>query len=271
MKPIIKLTLLLTVFSVGLIGCQKQSDEIDVSLKSAGALTIIDAWTSGNAAFECAQAGGECGFAFKIDEWSEDFGMDGDYPVNGNTITITESNSYTFDWTSEYPVCKVIVKAGRGAYVYSYPNGAYHDEGLIGYKGKGISHVTFCYAERPELVIAIKSLYFDGISYGYAVSSGTTYFSTGWCGDWELGVNDYPQTTAFSMISTGGATIGNVMVENSDVSITLNEGLFLVRSYLYVGTLDALLHENLVEECPRYNTSPWLINTLYGNSQTFSF
>jgi hypothetical protein len=168
MKTIIKSFLFTVVLAMVMTGCQKDSDEINVSLKSAGILTIVDSWQSGNAAFECTEAGGACGYTYKIDEWDEEFGMDDEYiPTEGNKITILNSNGSTFDWKSDYPVCKVVVKAGRGAYVYSYPNGAYHDEGLIGYKSKGISHVTFCYGE-PTLVIALKSY----LTSNYATTSG---------------------------------------------------------------------------------------------------
>jgi hypothetical protein len=105
----------------------------------------VEPWTSGDAAFECDEAGG-CGtLAYKIDNWDQVNGMDGTYITpSGNTITISGSDGKSFDWASQFPVCKVIVKAGTGALVYSY-GAAYEGVDLVGYEGKDISHVTFCY------------------------------------------------------------------------------------------------------------------------------
>ncbi len=113
-------------------------------------------WQSGNAEEECERAGG-CGeFSYKIDGW-QDTGMDGDYLTDdGNLITIYDSNGTTFSWSSEWPVCTVIVKGGPDANVYYYPAGSFGDTALVApvnlnnNKLYGISHVTFCYNE-PEL------------------------------------------------------------------------------------------------------------------------
>ncbi|MCQ6962599.1 PEF-CTERM sorting domain-containing protein [Methanolobus chelungpuianus] len=109
-------------------------------------------WTSGNAEFECSQTDCDSDFAYKIDEWDQENGMDGVYAYAGNNITILNSNGGTFDWESEYPVCAVVVKAGSeqsggGAYIYYYPDGATGDEGLVAPANKDISHVTFCFNE----------------------------------------------------------------------------------------------------------------------------
>lgn len=78
--------------------------------------------------------------------------MDGVYDTGvGNTITISNDNGYTFDWSSEWPVCCVIVKGGTGANIFRY-GGSYGDAGLYapfrpagspGTPTYGISHVTF--------------------------------------------------------------------------------------------------------------------------------
>ena len=245
-------------------GCQKNDEQIDVTLKSSGVMTVVNNWKSGNAVAECAEAGGSCGYAFKIDEWNEASGMDDSYEtMEGNSIVILNSNGKTFDWASEYPVCKVIVKAGRGAYVYSYPNGAYHDEGLIGFQGKGISHVTFCYSEPPQLIIVAKVLYYDGSRNLYCETTGTQAFITdAWCG--KLGYNIYPTTTEIELVWPGlGTHIGTVKVENGDVTISLIEGKTLICSYLYIGTLENLQTSNLkADGCPWYsNPAAWKQNT----------
>ena len=124
---------------------------------------LVDPWKSGNAEFECEQAGG-CGeFAYKIDEWGNasfwgTSDMDGIYD-DGN-ITISNSDNITFDWNSKYPVCTVIVKGGPSANVYRYPGGVTSDTELVAptnpNNGKPyeISHVTFCFnrngGEIPE-------------------------------------------------------------------------------------------------------------------------
>lgn len=246
-------------------GCQKSDDGISVSLKSSAVQTVVSNWTSGNAESECLAAGGNCGYAYKIDEWDEMYGMDGVYKtMEGNTITILNSDGKTFDFTSVAPVCKVIVKAGRGAIIYSYPEGGvYEDTGLLGFQNKGISHVTFCYAEPPELIIAIKVQYNDGTRNKYAESNGTMAFvSTEWCG--VLGYNPYPTTPSIEIVRPGLGTIGTAVVDNRDVTITLNEGNTLVMAYVFIGTLEELQTENLLEEngCPWfYNPNVWILNS----------
>ncbi len=266
MKNVYRVTLIVAALLVTVTGCQKTEEAIDVSLKSSGEMTVVSQWNSGNAAAECAYAGGGCAYAFKIDEWDEYAGMDGAFKtMEGNTISIINSNGTTFDWTSEYPVCKVIVKAGVGAYIYAYPEGALHGEGLIGYKGKGISHVTFCYAEPPELIIAVKVQYYDGgANNKYCESVGTLAFvSTEWCG--ALGYNPYPTTPSFDLVRPErGTTVGTVIVNNKDVIITLNEGNTIVMAYVFIGTLEDLQTTNLLEKnnCPWfYNPNVWILNS----------
>jgi len=264
MKKIAKMTLIVAAILIAATGCQKNDEGIDVNLKSSGVMTIVDNWKSGNAETECAAAGGDCAYAFKIDEWDEEFGMDGSYEtIEENSIVILNSTGKTFDWVSEYPVCKVIVKAGRGAYVYSYPDGAYHDEGLIGFQRKGISHVTFCYKEPPQLILAVKVLYNDGSRNLYCETTGMQAFVTdAWCGN--LGYNFYPSTPEIDLVWPGvGTHIGTVQVEDGDVTVTLNEGKTLICSYLFIGTLEDLQTLNLkADGCPWYtNPAVWQQNT----------
>lgn len=272
MKKTTNFMLLVAAVLFAATGCQKIEEDFDVSLKSSGKVTIVNNWKSGNAAFECKSAGGECGFAYKIDEWDEYLGMDGAYEtMEGNTIVILNSNGKTFDWTSEYPVCKVIVKAGRGAYVYSYPDGATHDEGLIGFQGKGISHVTFCYGEPSDLIVAVKCYYLKGDRNNYGVSEGTFIFNSGWC-SW-LGYNPYPTTSDFLIMSPYDR-IGEVTVIDGDLTITMDEGYQLVTSWVYVGTLENLTTSNLLEDgCPWYrNNDVWTQNnTAFTNSDGLSY
>jgi len=116
----------------------------------------------GDAKFECGQvACCNAEYHYKVDEWGEDGAiMDGTYPHEGNTITISNSSGgYYFDWASKDPVSCVIVKGGPGANVFCY-KGAYSDTELYAPLNTNtldpddtfeISHVTFCWDKGPEI------------------------------------------------------------------------------------------------------------------------
>ena len=125
-------------------------------------------WQSGNACFECEQAGG-CGeFSWKIEGYengvydtnSNQFGNDPVSPPNNAIITISDSDGITFDWTSDQPVCAVIVKGGPSAKLYKYPDGAYEGTDLTAPvnpnnphgKHYEISHIAFCW-NKEEIII----------------------------------------------------------------------------------------------------------------------
>jgi hypothetical protein len=112
------------------------------TVMAAGSPVVYDNWTSGNAAFECGQIGDYDG-AYKVDAAAPD----GTYPVDafGNEITISNSSGSVFDWSSNFGVGAVIVKAGTGANVWFYDPQAKGDTGLYAYQNKEISHVTFCW------------------------------------------------------------------------------------------------------------------------------
>ncbi|HOO99601.1 MAG TPA: hypothetical protein PLV06_12080 [Bacteroidales bacterium] len=271
MKNFTKLMLMIAAVMMVVSGCQKSDDGISVSLKSSAVQTVVANWTSGDAAAECLAAGGNCGYAYKIDEWDEMYGMDGVYKtMEGNTITILNSDGKTFDFTSESLVCKVIVKAGRGAIIYSYPDGVYADQGLLGFQGKGISHVTFCYAEPPEKIIAVKARYnwypsgTTQAAEDNCESAGMVAFTEGWCT--ILGYNPYPSTASFDMVRQG-VVVGNVVVnEDGDVTVTMNEGKILIDAFVFIGTLEELQTMNLKDGCPIFtNAAVWIPNT---NAQT---
>ena len=118
---------------------------------------LVDPWQSGDAAFECGQVEGcESDFHFKFDNWG-DVTYDGPYVVDGgNTITISNDDGYSFDWTSEWPVACVIVKGSNAANVYCYDEPVYSDTGMFAPLNTNspdpddtfaISHATFCYNE----------------------------------------------------------------------------------------------------------------------------
>lgn len=106
-------------------------------------------WQSGDAEDECEQAGCDADYYYKVDNPANN----GDYETpEGNTITIKNSDTYTFDFESEHPVKCVIVSRGNIANVYYYPDGVNSDTELTGPGEYQISHVTFCF-EGPEFVI----------------------------------------------------------------------------------------------------------------------
>ena len=130
-------TLMLAVFAFGIVG-----------LASAASVEpeLVDPWQSGNAQFECNQAGCEGEFSFKIDSPSN-----GDYDAGGgNTITISNYDDKNFDWESEGLVYCVIVVRGNIANVYRYPGGEYSDTNLTGPGDFEISHITFCFDAPTE-------------------------------------------------------------------------------------------------------------------------
>jgi hypothetical protein len=130
---------------------------------TASSLVFYDPWQSGNADFECENAGcGECEYAYKIDEWGKDgANMDATYmPGDGNTIIISNDDGNSFDFTSTRPVSCVIVKGGTGAIVFYYDPPVYGDTGLFAPVNEDteerfdISHVSFCY-DGPEEMLAV--------------------------------------------------------------------------------------------------------------------
>jgi hypothetical protein len=123
----------------------------------------IDPWQSGDANVECAQAnqGTNCGeFAHKVDNWGAG-GKDGTYEHADATITISDSDGKTFDWSISdgYSVCAVIVKGGDAANIYYYPPGTTSDSGLVAPPNTNtpdpadtfdISHVSFCFSKDDD-------------------------------------------------------------------------------------------------------------------------
>jgi hypothetical protein len=138
-KGILLLAVIITMFSVATIAYAASVEP-----------ELWEEWKSGNAEFECEQLECDADYAYKIDNWSGS--MNGDYYSYPFTITISNSDSKSFDWESTLPVCAVIVKAGKGAYVYHYGEEVYSDTGLDAPWGKDISHVTFC-LKVPDFVV----------------------------------------------------------------------------------------------------------------------
>ena len=88
------------------------------------------------------------------------------YTVEGQTVTITidvydTANGQAFNWTSSWPVERVVVKGGSlGANVYSYDPAASSDGGLHAPQANennphwaGLSYIAFCFGEKPPCEI----------------------------------------------------------------------------------------------------------------------
>jgi len=140
------------------------SSAVDLALNAAFLANpvVFEQWKSGNAIFECSQIGNYT-YALKINEGdgkdegapngseTAKFYDSDDNLVHSNTITISNSDGKSFDWSSSNSIGAVIVKAATGANVSFYEPQAFSDTGLYGYSDKDISHVTFCW--NPDEVI----------------------------------------------------------------------------------------------------------------------
>ena len=124
-------------------------------------------------------------FGLKLEGWdgidwvNDTNGADDIYPDGAIRIAISDSNATHFNWSSDYPICKVIVKAGSETGI-SYPGGTSGgplDAGINPNSGDlyEISHVTFCYikedgtgtgGEIPEFpTIALPMLAIIGLAF----------------------------------------------------------------------------------------------------------
>lgn len=255
MKTIIKSVFLVAILALVVTGCQKEGDDLNVSLKSTIAFTggiYISPWQSGNAEFECAQAGGCDGGSYKMDQ-----GVYAGSSFNGGGVTVTGISKQEFSWSSIYPVCKIIVKAGNGAYIFDIggaQSGSVPYPKDLGVKEKDISHITFCFGKPetpPEWVIALKTIITStDIPWAYGVSGGTV-LSTGGA---EVGYNNYilggaddvfPLMYGFGPFNQIGTITAKDYVENNIqylelvIDTDVPDWSFM-ETYLYVGTLDGL-------------------------------
>ncbi len=212
--------------------------------------------------------------------------FDADFSAYGLTVTVSEDTyvSFEMDPSSGWCVGAVIVKGSNASNVFYYDPGVKSDQGLtapINPSGNpaGLSNLTFCFVECEEpLVIAVKTWYWDEAgSYRWGATTGNKVFTYSWCGYGYLGVNDYPAIPSITMEQSYTDTqIGEVAVAvDGSVTVTLNEGLTIDKTYLFIGTLADLLNTNIASDnCPDYTnqiSGPWLLNDEDGNSQTFSF
>ena len=161
----------LILFFLFIASCSDSIQEIDGlnqsffgDEKSSATPTLYDPYDPGPGGpiAECQYIGADCGFAWKIDEIPEDRPYHTDTDEYDNdplafdaNIVISNSTDVSFDWSSEYKVCAVIVKASTKALVYEYPDGICSDTELVsplkpdGVTRYQISHITFCLSDVP--------------------------------------------------------------------------------------------------------------------------
>ncbi len=240
MKKTSKTALSALALGLGILGANQVA-------ATDGILEFVPGWQSGNAAFECEQAG-DCGaFALKIKEGEEpewDSEVDGPYfDVNGepgtaagNIITISNNDGVTFDWTSEYKVCTVIVKAGNeqsggGANIYRYPGGSCGDTGLVGplktnttdeFDTIDISHVSFCWSDDP-CDVEPPVCYQEETAW----ANGTRYNNANWAMYVRYyGLEKTVDIYAGQHLLAGTATFSAPSGGFVDITIELNDGVF---------------------------------------------
>ena len=285
MKPIIKPVLFTAFLALLITGCQKSTYDSNLQAELKGSINGIEPVGVGSPTEECAAAGYNCGYAFKIEPWDEFTGVGDNVVYNaddgvpgGNVITIVTSDGHNFTWTSNYPVCAVIVKAGKNSTVYPV-NGA--KSGSVNDIDKVISHITFCYSK--EIVLAVKCTYKRGFDYRvpYTLSfcasggDGAVYPFSGcteneWCK--TMGYNTYPEVNTFPLVDKYyPETVGTVtMLEGTgslQVTITLKSDGLINEIWLYSG----LTIPESATTCPDYHTNDWqhIPNGLIDNTVTF--
>jgi hypothetical protein len=227
-------------------------------------MEVEEAWELEEGYFLCGE---------KID-YAGDGMWEGEFP-DGLEVTVDDEAkrlSFSMDGCitmdgKSYKVGAVIVKGGPKANVYFYEDGTLSDSNL-GAPENGmflVSNLTFCFVEceeqAEELVISVKSFYKreDGTG-DFTLSLGEEYpFDTGnWCDD--LGINYYPGTSGFGLQDD----VGYVTVEEDEsmdalvITVDLNDGLTLNKTYLFVGTLSDFLAVELSNlNCPIYEGWPY--------------
>jgi hypothetical protein len=135
-----------------------------------------------------------------------------------------------------------------------------------------------CTAKTYKPVISLKTRFSD---YTYAVSDGAisyaNYFTNNstedhWCH--TLGLNVYENGDEYILQSRHHDYLGKVLVsdDGTNLSVTvlgdyLNENL--IHSYLFVGTLEEFGKITLFNDCPAYETFPYINNAIGSNTHNF--
>lgn len=193
--------------------------------------------------------------------------------VNGKFISFSMNGCIPMG-DKTYKVGAVIVKGSKAANVYSYPEGTLADGGLAAPPNAsgspaGLSNLTFCFiecTEEPELIIAIKSQYWDGgNNYTYALSSGNTLFTERWCE--HLGINPYSTSVINLMHGVDQVGTATIDINLNTVTVDMIDGLILDETMIFIGTSEDLQNNATDNKCPAFNSPPWIIYGVNGNTQ----
>ena len=252
-------TIFATIISVALLAIGATA-----VLAASVSPVLVDPWQSGNAAFECAQINGY-DYGYKIDSWNNS--ISGPFVAlfgdgHTNTITISNNNGTSFDWSATNSIGAVIVKGGPAANVFSYIPQVFSDTNLYAPTNPnnnqpyGISHVTFCWdPDEEECEWVGETAWAFGPRYvergnwatytPYVANSTVTLYA---------GQNMPAGTVHFSAVSGGMVTI----------TITLNEGWRLE------DVMDPVKVQGYASTPPAKNPAPGLFTTYKGSLLVFN-
>jgi hypothetical protein len=261
MKKILILLPVLLLTGIIFYACQDANvvETSDASFRLYATVTPvpIENFNSGNAADECSQTISSCMYSYKIDNW--DTGdMDGTYTdtETGFSVTISHNGKY-FDWSSNYPVCAVIVKGGPGAHVFYYSeskadNALYAPYNETSEEYYDISHVTFCFNRELECQEET------------AWAAGDKYVDKG---NWAT-YTQYQSTT--NIILYAGQTIPVGTVSFSELSggkITIS--IELSGGWTFQDVEEPVKVQGYDSAPPAVNPSPGLFTTYKGDELVF--
>ena len=226
-----------------------------VSPAAAVTPVLFNPWTSGTAIYERAEISCAAQYAYKIDPVAS-----GTYTTDeGNTITIAayqDGQGYaTFDWTSAWPVCCVILKGSTRANVYGY-GGAYSDGLLYApinpSNGKPFApgHVTVCFNEPEDVSYQPETAWAAGSRYNDQ-GNWATYVS-------YAGVEKTVDVFAGQTMLAGTATFSAPVAGQVTITINLANGFIFYQSDPLNPTENLKVQDYAV--APSGNPSPGLFD-----------
>jgi hypothetical protein len=171
---------------------------------------VYNDWKSGNAADECGRIGDYDG-AYKVDAAAPNGTYDVD--IYGNKVTISNSNGKVFDWSSNFGIGAVIVKAGTGANVWFYDPQAKSDTGLYGYENRDISHVTFCWQYQLDVSKDAKTTFTRNFDWTIEKTADQTELTLSQ--GQQFDVNYTVKVTKDSGTDSDWAVSGEIRIENN--------------------------------------------------------
>lgn len=229
---------------------------------SAASVTPIevDPWSPGDAASEADQVGTYM-YAYQIDDWDGDNGMDGEYVadfydngklIHSNTITISNSGEQYFDWEATSPIGAVIVSGGPmngrnagGPNVFYYDPQADSDTELhprinpSGTNPYSIESVTFCWnVEEVEYVYETAFAYYSANATSFLEEGFSRW---GWTnGPLTEGTYEFELWAAAAQCDFDkGIEVGTVTVEyiggSVVVTFNLDAPYVLEETHVYAG------------------------------------